>query len=154
MCGPCGRAWLHAYLCPARATQSGIAAADLILQLLLLGRGRAPAAGGRGCRYAHVRLPPTTLSLRSTNHARSACLPARLLSNQAAEDKDNAALYIHFMKKAVAKGGDYIGGEAARLAKMAEKAMSGGWLDGWVPLRGSLCVCTRWVADGCGGQGR
>jgi hypothetical protein len=44
----------------------------------------------------------------------------------AADDKDNAALYVRFMKKAAEKGVEWIAAETERLTKMSEKPMSGG----------------------------
>ncbi|EFN53221.1 hypothetical protein CHLNCDRAFT_137098 [Chlorella variabilis] len=47
----------------------------------------------------------------------------------AADDKDNAALYVRFMKKAVEKGVEWVTKEVERLTKMAEKPMSAAKLD-------------------------
>lgn len=64
----------------------------------------------------------------------------RFTAPAAADDKDNAALYLRFMKKALEKGEAYLEGELARLNKMAEKAMSG--------ERAMLCVQRGHAARG------
>lgn len=58
-------------------------------------------------------------------HPSRPCPPLPLVP--AADDKDNAALYVRFMKKAVEKGVEWVTKEVERLTKMAEKPMSGGW---------------------------
>jgi hypothetical protein len=52
--------------------------------------------------------------------------PASHALRCAADDKDNAALYVRFMKKAAEKGVEWIAAETERLTKMSEKPMSGG----------------------------
>lgn len=65
----------------------------------------------------------------------------------AGDDKDNAALYLRFMRKALEKGEAYLEGELARLNKMAEKAMSGE--PAWVRALLPRCVAQ---STACGTQ--
>lgn len=68
----------------------------------------------------------------------------------AGDDKDNAALYLRFMKKALEKGEAYIEGELARLNKMSEKAMSGEGAAPWVAWHApDSCRCHLSRAGGC-----
>lgn len=59
----------------------------------------------------------------------------------AAEDAENAALYVRFMRKAADKGVEWVSTEVQRLTKMSEKPMSG-WL--LLSASGQAGLCSVW----------
>ncbi|KAL4435932.1 hypothetical protein ABPG77_000694 [Micractinium sp. CCAP 211/92] len=83
---------------------------------------------------------------RAAADARAAILTAAEAAAEtvSGDDKDNAALYLRFMKKALEKGEAYIEGELARLNKMSEKAMSAAKLD---EVSRKISVLTSFVEE-------
>ena len=74
---------------------------------------------------------------RAAPHPTLLCTAART-AHTAEDDKDNAALYLRYMAKALEKGEAYVAAELERLTKMSEKPMSGARLPAccalWAPF--------------------
>ncbi|KAL4458829.1 hypothetical protein ABPG75_013694 [Micractinium tetrahymenae] len=83
---------------------------------------------------------------RAAADARAAIVTAAeaAVEKVSGDDKDNAALYLRFMRKALEKGEAYIEAELARLNKMSEKAMSAAKLD---EVSRKISVLTSFVEE-------